>query len=566
MLDLSDIQGTIVYPFPHLEYARFAFLRIIRPAEARTWLDRLLSQSIITTAQHHKPPQAVNVAFTYQGLKRLGIGRGAHTFPREFREGMANPARSQQLGDTGQSAPEEWQVGHGPKFHLLLMLYGSTKEQVENLHDTVCQPVLRDVLGKVFVQDSFSPRDMREPFGYRDGISQPAIDGAPKRNIPGQDVLKAGEFLLGHADEYNYVAPVPSVPAYLDSNRLLPFSSDPAMKLLGSNGSYLIWRKLEQNVEAFRKYLNDQAKGTGRDPEWVAAKLMGRWRSGAPLAITPDEDKPELGGNAQQNNSFDYSQDGRGVRCPIASHIRRANPRNMLSKAASATKHLVNRHRIIRRGRRYKTGNEEGLLFMAINADIGRQFEFVQQTWLNNPEFGGLYNDKDPISSNQADDGSMAVPRDHVRLRFEGLSRFVRVRGGGYFFLPGMTALKFLASLRESAVVPARVELVSNDEDAQKSDDEAKLKVILPILEEFMRTKYPPGVRPARRQAHAKTVGLVRAEFHVEQRLPVEARVGIFKKPAAVFQAWIRFSNSSSSVNADTGMDIRGMAIKLPER
>jgi Dyp-type peroxidase family len=564
VLDLTDIQGIIVYPYPQLPYAKFAFLQIKKRSEARNWLREVILPRITTGDKVKSVRQALNIGFTYQGLKRFGLGRGAHTLPREFREGMSNPARSRQLGDTGKSAPGSWDVGYPgqPKFHLLMMMYGETREEVFDWYAAIFPKSLCDVLSEIYVQDSFTDRTAKEPFGYRDGISQPHIDGVPidgvlRRKLPGQDTVKPGEFLLGHVNEYDYVSPVPTVPAYLDSKADLPPSDDPGEKMFGHNGSYLVWRKLEQDVEGFNEYLSRQSEKTGRDEEWVAARLMGRWRSGAPLILSPDKDNAALADDKFRNNNFYYSDDHRGLVCPIASHIRRANPRDELEKYHKRTNTLANRHRIIRRGRRYEEKGQKGLLFMAINADIGRQFEFVQQSWLNNAQFSGLYNDKDPIASDRASEsGSMAIPRDPVRLRLDDLSRFVHVKGGGYFFLPSRSALKFLA--RDTEAVAADRPIVTEP----GPDEERKIKTVVAMLAEFMRTHYPPGIRPARRQAHAKTHGVVKAEFHVLRELPVQTRHGVFE-PGRRYEAWVRFSNASSFVQTDTKEDVRGMAIKL---
>ena len=560
MLELNDIQGIIISSYKELPYSTFAFLRIQERLKARIWLREVILPRITTADQNKRAPQepALNIAFTFHGLRRFGLGRGAHTFPREFREGMSTLARSRQLGDTGTSAPHHWDLGRRglPRFHVLLMMYGQTFDAVSELYSRIYPESLKDALSQVYLQQSYTDRTQAEPFGYVDGLSQPVIAGVPTRKIPGRSILKPGEFLLGHVTEYKYSPPIPTVPAYLDSQADLRSGADPGAKLFGYNGSYLIWRKLEQDVERFNAYLNEQSGNTGRDKEWIAARLMGRWRKGAPLILSPDKDDETLGHDQFRNNNFDYSSDPPGLRCPIASHIRRANPRGDPAKYHKGTSVLTNRHRIIRRGRRYEENGQRGLLFIAINADIGRQFEFIQQNWINNPQLNGLYNDKDPIVSDQVSDAEVSVPRDPVRLRLAGLSRFVHVKGGGYFFLPGIRGIKFLA--RDIETVAADSPVIPGPHPGE----EEKIGTIVRMLADFMKTHYPPGVRPARRQAHAKTHGLVKADFYVQRFLPVQARYGVFK-PGTHYDAWVRFSNASSFVQTDKEENVRGMAIKL---
>jgi len=189
----------------------------------------------------------------------------------------------------------------------------------------------------------------------------------------------------------------------------------------------------------------------------LAAKLIGRWPSGAPLVKYPDADPNAGTGRLNHENDFGYSQlDSAGLACPIGAHIRRANPRDSLGPTPKAALVSANRHRLLRRGRSYgerladplvDDGKKRGLYFICFNGDLERQFEFVQQTWLGSPVFGGLYGETDSIIGTQPlGGGTMTIPREPVRQRVHGLSRFVTVRGGAYFFLPGVRALKYLAA------------------------------------------------------------------------------------------------------------------------
>jgi Dyp-type peroxidase family len=573
-LDLADVQGIIVSGYKSLPCSKSVFLRIEDPAGAKRWLQERLPS--ITRGDQKDQKTVLNVGFTYLGLKRMGLGRAVHSFPREFREGMANDARSQQLGDIENSWPASWQVGgwNTREVHILLLIYGESKIATDAAYEKLVGDYLPSVFTYIYVQDAArnyvqdaarNPHDMREPFGFRDGLSQPAIEDIHRKAPKGQNLIKLGEFLLGYQDEYGYVPPSPAIPAYYDRDSLFPFLKDPSKKDFGRNGSYLVWRKIAQDVQGFNCFLKTQAEKTMQNEEWVAAKLMGRWRDGSPLVLAPERgDIPE---KQKRDNGFLYSKDPQGLSCPITAHIRRANPRDSAGKASK--RHLADRHRIIRRGMPFKDQDEEGLLFIGINADIARQFEFIQQSWLNHPQFGGMFNDRDLIASvNQKEkNGEMdlrgtSLQRKIVRLRLTPPQKpLVQIRGGGYFFLPSLTALKFLASENRGESVRSyrRIEIV---EEHPLQNEAEHIKEIIAQVTQFMASHYPTGVRPAFRQAHAKAHGVVKAEFHVESELSDDTRFGVFQ-PGATYDAWVRFSNSDSTPQDDRKGGVRGMAIKL---
>jgi Dyp-type peroxidase family len=296
----------------------------------------------------------------------------------------------------------------------------------------------------------------KEHFGFRDGISQPALFGDPATPLPGQDVLQPGEIILGYRNEYGCLPISPTVAATVRGADALPAMGE--RRDLGRNGTYLVFRKLAQDVAGFWRWIDAQAH-VG-EPEWLAARCMGRWPSGAPLALSPHRDDAALGADTRRNNLFGFDHDRAGLGCPLGSHVRRANPRDghPAIPDPEESQRVVNRHRIVRRGRPYgpslaqprggvDDGIDRGLLFVALNASIKRQFEFVQQTWLTNEKFAGLDDDKDPMVGDNDGTGFMTIPRDPLRLRLQGVPRFVTVRGGGYFFLPGMRTLRFLAGV-----------------------------------------------------------------------------------------------------------------------
>jgi Dyp-type peroxidase family len=465
MLDFPDIQSLVLSAHGHLPHARFLFLQVQDRAKAKEWLQTLLpavENAIRRPRGTKRPPDSVQVAFTASGLAAYGLTDDAlQTFPREFLQGMGHGERTRVLGDVGDSAPEQWQVGgtNTPEVHVLLLLYSHSYDSLDALTALHWNPTnANSGLTEVFRQDSMR-RGVNEPFGFRDGISQPGVEGVDDAyRLPGQPALKPGEFILGYTNEYGQPPPMPTVAAAQDTANLLPPDAQAGRKAFGRNGTYFVWRKLRQDVAGFWKFLDEQTQNAdgSSDPDrrtWLAAKMVGRWPSGAPLTLCPDKDDPELGADPKRNNNFTFlPNDAEGRACPIGSHIRRGNPRDTLPPNPGKSVAVSNRHRLLRRGRPYDVQDEngsiteQGLLFMAVNADIQRQFEFVQQTWLNSTKFGGLTDSKDPVVSDNDGTGVMVIQARPARQRLHGLPRFVHVLGGGYFFLPGISALRFLAA------------------------------------------------------------------------------------------------------------------------
>jgi Dyp-type peroxidase family len=285
----------------------------------------------------------------------------------------------------------------------------------------------------IWRQDCHALPDDKEPFGFKDGISHPAIEGSgiPGTN-PKEAPLKAGEFVIGYRDEMNGLQ-----------------KTEP--EILGKNGTYVVFRKLHQRVAEFRKYIKANSNGP-EDEELTAAKMMGRWRSGAPLALCPFHDDPKIGEDPKRNNDFLFEEDDpMGLKTPGGSHIRRTNPRD--AKIAG----VARIHRMIRRGTAYgpmlpegvleDDGVDRGLMFAFVGAHLGRQFEFVQSQWINDGVFFGADQDKDPIVGAMGDNEAFTVPRRPLRKRLHGIPRFVVTRGGEYCFMPGIKALKWIADL-----------------------------------------------------------------------------------------------------------------------
>jgi Dyp-type peroxidase family len=436
MLELDDIQSGILRPRPTPYAATYIVLRIDDRKAGRELIRRV--SAVVTSAANPTSPLAdtwVSVALTCTGLNALGVPRDSlDTFAWEFRQGMA--ARAKELGDTGESSPENWEKPFGtPDIHVVIVAVSPDTQRLEAALDRA-RKTYQEMRGitAIWRQNCHALPTEKEPFGFRDGISHPAIEGSgiPGTN-PGEQPFRAGEFVLGYRDELGGV-------------------QIPQPEALGRNGTYIVFRKLHQRVAAFRQYLKTNSTGP-EDEELLAAKMMGRWRSGAPLALCPFHDDPELGADPRRNNDFLYREDDpAGFKTPGGSHIRRTNPRDAPIAGVARI------HRMIRRGTAYgpllpegvleDDGADRGLIFAFVGAHLGRQFEFVQSQWINDGVFFGAGDAKDPLVGSNDAGGDLIVPRRPVRMRLQGLPRFVVTRGGEYGFMPGLRALRWLAELK----------------------------------------------------------------------------------------------------------------------
>lgn len=400
---------------------------------------RRLSNTVASAAKPESPTRDtwVSAALTFTGLRALGVPAASlETFSPQFAQGMA--ARATQLGDVGESSPEHWEKPLGrPDVHVVITAVSTSEAQLQPAVERA-KGALQQLPGvdAIWRQDCGVLKDEKEPFGFKDGISHPAIEGSgvPGTN-PHEVPLKAGEFVLGYPDEMGDTPMIPQP------------------QVLGRNGSYIVFRKLHQRVAAFRQYLRANAADAA-DEELVAAKMMGRWRSGAPLALSADADHPEIGADPSCNNNFLFkADDAIGYKTPLGSHIRRMNPRD--AEIAG----VVRIHRMIRRGSGYgpalpegvleDDGADRGLMFAFVGANLGRQFEFVQSEWMNDGGFFGDGKERDPVCGAGDGEGTFAIPRRPLRRQLKGLSRFVITRGGEYCFVPSLSALRWLADLRD---------------------------------------------------------------------------------------------------------------------
>ena len=434
-LELDDIQSGVLRPRPAPYAATYIAFRI-DDRQAGRELMRRVSQ-VVTSAANPSSPLAdtsVSVALSHKGLEALGAPRESlESFSWEFRQGMA--ARYRDLGDTGESHPDKWESPLGSAdLHLVLVAVSPDSQRLEAALDRA-RETYRAMQGitAIWRQDCHALPDEKEPFGFRDGISHPAIQGSgiPGTN-PRENPLKAGEFVLGYRDEMGGI------------QKTVP-------EILGRNGTYVVFRKLHQRVAAFRRYLKTNSNDVA-DEELLAAKMMGRWRSGAPLALCPFHDDAALGSDPQRNNDFLFEDDDpAGLKTPAGSHIRRCNPRD------ASIAGVARIHRMIRRGTAYgpvlpegvldDDGADRGLMFAFVGAHLGRQFEFVQSQWVNDGVFFGAGDDKDPVIGSNEAGGNFTLPRKPVRKRLQGIPQFVITRGGEYCFMPGLRALRWLSEL-----------------------------------------------------------------------------------------------------------------------
>ena len=545
-LEVNEIQSIVFGGLGFLRYGMCAGFVLHEDRDrSRAWLRDVLKDVAFGDGRKHGD-RAIVLALGASALEKLQLpADGLATFPPAFLDGMASASRARILGDEHQSAPDLWAWGgrHSPVDGILL-LYAPTAETLAKL-GTDMEACLtshghRAVMNVPFVTlpDKNATADEHrlaklEPFGFVDGVSQPAIRGTYKA-LRGADpihIVEAGEFILGYPDNRGNLPAGPTLAAVHDPDNILPIAASPQdgfarpivnlPRDLGRNGTFIAVRQLEQHVDGFWDYCRGAADQIHqRFPHWinvtaefVGAKLVGRWQDGSSLVRFPYRAGSEEAGDehpmvrtaagavsprvpaasppppvaavqtpqrpgaelkrrapvkilrtdasvrevaiAPDNDFLFGAEDPQGLRCPFGAHIRRANPRESFDPSSQDQLAITNRHRILRVGRRYEPqpGRNPGLFFMCLNADIERQFEFIQQTWLQAPSFHGLSGERDPLvgsrdgagPTRQPDEGCTIPTRD-APVRLRGMPAFVRPIGGGYFFVPGKSLLQYLAS------------------------------------------------------------------------------------------------------------------------
>lgn len=488
-VDYADIQGLVRFGYGHLTSASYALVRVKNPAVAREWF----RSAPVTAAIALKPPpeNALNVAFTAAGLRALGVSESIIAgFSHEFRGGMAQESRARQLGDIGTNAPSNWTWGgHGRDPHAVVMFFGKPAQ-----FESFVQSAKGDAWSDAFDEVTWlgtSDLNETEPFGFADGISQPQIDWEQRRQTPCtqleySNLTALGEFLLGYRNEYGKITDRPLLEPAAASAELLDAVDAPGKKDLARNGSYLVMRQLEQDVRTFWQFLYQRSGGNLAEAGRLGAKIVGRTEAGDPLVAIQGQSIPGIDPDKSRKNEFTYDDDPLGRRCPLGAHIRRTNPRNtdFPGRPTTLLKKLVTMlgfgprgfyddlissvrfHRILRRGREY--GSEltpeealqpapqdetpRGLHFVCLNGNISRQFEFLQNAWVVNTKFAGLTGESDPLLGTRDPVAACPVTSNFttpveggLRRQMAGLPQFVTVRGGSYFFLPSLRALRYFA-------------------------------------------------------------------------------------------------------------------------
>ena len=468
------------------------------------WLKTLERVAPVTGADRREE-RAVTLAFTYTGVEKMGLkDETLRSFAIPFREGMYQEDRLRRLGDRRN---DEWQstvIPGGPVWsanvpvrtgtesereelasptaitvHALLMIY----EKDDNCADawardieTALAPHGVSVARCLSLELRLDEKTGigREHFGFADGISQPIPFEEGSVILPGGEActkdkwhgVALGDFLLGHTDAHNGEARGPVVldphPGMPHPSGLITEGAPEGFLNFGLNGSYMVVRELKQDVAQFWESMEKGAKHLrARDPDhtkdvnadWIADRVIGRNTDGAllcPKGFLP----PDQYGQPQNEFGF-FDTDYQGYGCPPGAHVRRANPRDALANDEASKQTLLdaaNNHRILRRARKYGTtlargapddGEDRGLLFICLNTDIARQFEFVQQTWLLNSTFATLCDETDPLTGPP---GNFTIREDPLR-RIVQVETFIQMAGGDYFFLPSMPALRYLQAL-----------------------------------------------------------------------------------------------------------------------
>jgi Dyp-type peroxidase family len=579
-LELSDIQGLILKGYGHKREARYLLLAVEQSSPALlAWLAEL---PVTSAAQGGKDRNAadplLNVAFTYAGLRALHIEPElCDAFATPFVQGSSHEDRARTNGDVGSDAPSHWSWGGDDKpVHIALLIFASEAASLNTQVDRYRGAALEHGLRVIAELDAGTLEGRKEHFGFRDGIAQPVVRGSGDPGVD-KNTIAAGEILLGHRDGYDNVAGAPT------SRQGFRF---------GFNGSYMVLRQLEQDVGAFWTYCREQAdEHEPLSAIQIASKMVGRWPSGAPIVRYPDKDP----GGTSDDDSFGYFEvsadnDRYGGRCPFGAHIRRTNPRDWgLGASSEESTRLSNLHRIMRRGRPYgpplvdsmnadelaKLGHdaeapgaasERGLQFICFNANIERQFEFIQQQWCKNPKFAGQHSDADPLLGMRQpsaelgiDDPGLTIQtdlHDGTTKRLVAFKSFVKLRGSAYLFMPSLSALRLLPKL-----AVADTQALSRVYEQVPDDEQLHIDRLTDNIRRLLQKRY--AGKQTLRDAHPKMHGCVQAVLEVRPDIPVELRHGLFADPPTDRKGWVRFSNEHHDPQSDAKKDTRGLALKL---
>lgn len=474
-LQSNNIQALLFGGFGPLPYSSCLIATLPNEThKARAWLAHLLPKIRFGDERPRENETALILSLSAKGLRKLGLDEiELSGFPHAFATGMAQRARI--LGDVEESAPEHWLWGGRDDADAALLIYAPDQDRLDKLIKGE-EKALKNKSGKIIYKvplQKLPPKGtpIREPFGFVDGVSQPVIRGIG-RHKPGTNdlhILEPGEFIMGYPDGLGTYPQTPLIPAILDKYNDLyaapclwpeqrpDFSSSLANSArdLGRDGSYMVIRQLEQDVDGFTNFLEKVAQQLDQGSahikvtaQWVAAKMIGRWQDGSSLVRNPYSPATLGDAHAIPDNDFLFGkEDPQGMRCPFGSHVRRSNPRDSQAPKSEKQIAITNRHRILRAGRVYDDGDKKGLLFVCLNGDIERQFEFIQQTWTHNTTFHGVDGEVDPLFNTKSG-GKYSIPMRDGARSIKDMQKFITTKGGEYFFLPGRQALTFLSRER----------------------------------------------------------------------------------------------------------------------
>jgi Dyp-type peroxidase family len=452
-LPVDDIQGNLLlgYKFQHVVHL-FGQVQSTNVNEWLGFFQQILPHVTRATKWKEKPKATLNIGFSYQGIEALlpvTAGQLATQFPA-FAQGM--PRRAAALGDGEAFQDDEWE-----RRHVWISVHAQTPQDLD-----AQLALVKGLLGRLLLNELPAGAALvvndhwHEHFGFRDDISYPAVAGIPglePGDLPGHGkfegnewrAIATGELILGHANE--------------SGANVIAGLSDGAQQLT-RNGTFGVFRHLQQHVARFRQYVEQKSR-PGATREYLASRMIGRELDGTPLV--PTEPNAQPGPKNEPNQShFRYDQDSSGAKCPLGAHVRRANPRQN------------GRHRLIRRGLSYgqplaegagedADKDERGLWFVAFNASIEDQFEFIQKVWLNSSSFGTLSDARDPIASTNAA-RAFSIEGDHAAGRkpivLLDIPDFVTCHGGQYYLYPGLGGLTFLLS-QAALEAPAQLRALS---------------------------------------------------------------------------------------------------------
>jgi Dyp-type peroxidase family len=462
------------------------FKRFLRGLHLTTARDALQAQDKIDAFRKNGGTglldiRGVNIAFSYDGLHKLGVKGINQIKDAAFKQGLAK--RSVSLGDppTGEASAPDWLVGNGVgELDGLLILTGRDNATVTAmLHD------LDMAAGSgtwiPFYVDNGNTRPGKqhghEHFGFLDGVSQPAVRGQishffptkqfldpsqnpadPNQGLPGADLHWPGEFVFGYPKQD---------PTDIEAVGQVADGGLPWMQ----NGSFMVFRRLEQLVPEFHATVKTKAVALGETADVLGARMVGRFPSGSPVSLTPSVDDSTLGGNPLKNNDFEFGDDPDGRKCPYSAHIRKSYPRNDITPAATGSTDEQQRdsseadtqtHRVMRRGIPFgmevqadeslhaTTKHSRGLMFVCYQTSIENQFEFIIKNWVNNKDFAKPATGEDPvigqaIGANRTRHfagGKLNFPTGPIGPVTTLEADFVRPTGGGYFFMPSLYAVQ----------------------------------------------------------------------------------------------------------------------------